>query len=99
MPAGAAQQFCDFLIPGFVALEFRDPIVRIGVGISVMFRAAVPEAPLHKKGQACLAKNKVWISGHLLPSAPAGDAVCFEDGYEPQLGIAIAFGLNCGHYA
>jgi hypothetical protein len=59
--------------------------------------AAVPEAAVHKHGEALLGKNEVGLAWQWTVPAPAFDSMRAQNGGQFQFGVLVAFGPNGSH--
>jgi hypothetical protein len=62
-------------VAGFVAGKLVYPERAIGCGLGRVFRAAVPEAAVHKNSEFELGKNEIRFAEDFRMSPPAGNSV------------------------
>lgn len=97
-PASGAKCAGDEAVARLVAGDLGLPEFRVGLGLSGVDQAAVPEAAIHENGLFELGENEVGFAEDWGIPAPAGDTEGFEDADQAQLGVLVARALDAGHH-
>src|SRR5436189_145424 len=84
-PAGLVQLAVHHPVSRPIPCDLVIPIPLIGVWTAIALRATVPEATIHKHGNALVSENKIRFADKHLPPPPALNARIAKDGYQPQI--------------
>lgn len=96
-PASLSQLLCDCLIPCLISFDLLLPVLGIVGGDNVAAIVTVPETAVGKKRNPFLRKNKIGMTREAIISAPALDALGFENLDQPALRGLIPLRFDSPH--